>query len=387
MPIPFIDLQAQRARLGQPLEDAILKVVRSGAYVMGPEIGQFEKALGEFGQAPFVLSCGSGTEALQLPLMAWGIGPGDAVFCPSFTFAATAEVMPLVGASPVFIDVLPETYNLDPAKLDAAIAAVKADGKLTPKAIIAVDLFGQPADYPSISAVAKKHGLKLIADSAQGFGCTLNGQHPIHWADVTTTSFFPAKPLGCYGDGGAVLCKDERLHDILVSLRVHGQAVKSDLVGKTFDHDPKYLNLRIGMNSRMDTIQAAVLLQKLTIFESEIEARNKVADRYAAGLSDVVTVPKVIDGGVSVWAQYTIETADRDGLAAHLKSQDIPSAVYYPIPIHKQDVYSVYPTPGGLPVTEAKANVVMSLPMHPYLTPDHQDQVIAAIRAYVKRNG
>ncbi|MDP1600805.1 DegT/DnrJ/EryC1/StrS aminotransferase family protein [Phenylobacterium sp.] len=387
MPIPFIDLQAQRARLGQPLEDAILKVVRSGAYVMGPEIGQFEKALGEFGQAPFVLSCGSGTEALQLPLMAWGIGPGDAVFCPSFTFAATAEVMPLVGASPVFVDVLPDTYNLDPAKLDAAIAAVKADGKLAPKAIIAVDLFGQPADYPSISAVAKKHGLKLIADSAQGFGCTLNGQHPIHWADVTTTSFFPAKPLGCYGDGGAVLCKDERLHDILVSLRVHGQAVKSDLVGKTFDHDPKYLNLRIGMNSRMDTIQAAVLLQKLTIFESEIEARNKVAGRYAAGLSDVVTVPKVIEGGVSVWAQYTIETADRDGLAAHLKSQDIPSAVYYPIPIHKQDVYSVYPTPGGLPVTEAKANVVMSLPMHPYLTPDHQDQVIAAIRAYVKRNG
>ena len=387
MPIPFIDLQAQRARLGQPLEDAILKVVRSGAYVMGPEIGQLEKALGEFGQAPFVLSCGSGTEALQLPLMAWNIGPGDAVFCPSFTFAATAEVMPLVGASPVFVDVLPDTYNLDPAKLDAAIAAVKADGKLTPKAIIAVDLFGQPADYPAISAVAKKHGLKLIADSAQGFGCTLNGQHPIHWADVTTTSFFPAKPLGCYGDGGAVLCKDERLHDILVSLRVHGQAVKSDLVGKTFDHDPKYLNLRIGMNSRMDTIQAAVLLQKLTIFESEIEARNKVADRYAAGLGDVVTVPKVIDGGVSVWAQYTIETADRDGLAAHLKSQDIPSAVYYPIPIHKQDVYSVYPTPGGLPVTEAKANVVMSLPMHPYLTPDHQDQVIAAIRAYVKRNG
>ena len=387
MPIPFIDLQAQRARLGQPLEDAILKVVRSGAYVMGPEIGQFEKALGEFGQAPFVLSCGSGTEALQLPLMAWGIGPGDAVFCPSFTFAATAEVMPLVGASPVFVDVLPDTYNLDPAKLDAAIAAVKADGKLTPKAIIAVDLFGQPADYPSISAVAKKHGLKLIADSAQGFGCTLNGQHPIHWADVTTTSFFPAKPLGCYGDGGAVLCKDERLHDILVSLRVHGQAVKSDLVGKTFDHYPKYLTLRIGMNSRMDTIQAAVLLQKLTIFESEIEARNKVAGRYAAGLSDVVTVPKVIEGGVSVWAQYTIETADRDGLAAHLKSQDIPSAVYYPIPIHKQDVYSVYPTPGGLPVTEAKANVVMSLPMHPYLTPDHQDQVIAAIRAYVKRNG
>lgn len=386
MPIPFIDLQAQRARLGQPLEDAILKVVRSGAYIMGPEIGQFEKALGEFGDAPFVLSCGSGTEALQLPLMAWGVGPGDAVFCPSFTFAATAEVMPLVGASPVFVDVLPDTYNLDPAKLDAAIAAVKAQGKLTPKAVIAVDLFGQPADYPAISAVARKHGLKLISDSAQGFGCTLNGQHPIHWADVTTTSFFPAKPLGCYGDGGAVLCKDERLHDLLVSLRVHGQAVKSDLEGKTFDHDPKYLNLRVGMNSRMDTIQAAVLLQKLTIFADEIAARNRVADRYAAGLSDVVKVPKVIEGGVSVWAQYTIETDDRDGLVAHLKSQDVPSAVYYPIPIHQQEVYSIYPAPGGLPVTDAAAKVVMSLPMHPYLTEDDQDKVIAAIRAYVKRN-
>ena len=386
MPIPFIDLQSQRARLGQPLEDAILKVVRSGAYVMGPEIAQFETALGEFGQAPFVLSCGSGTEALQLPLMAWGIGPGDAVFCPSFTFAATAEVMPLVGASPVFVDILEDTYNLDPAALDRAIEAVKADGELTPRAVIAVDLFGQPADYPAIAAVARKHGLKLIADSAQGFGCTLNGQHPIHWADVATTSFFPAKPLGCYGDGGAVLCKDARLHDILVSLRVHGQAVKSDLEGKTFDHDPKYLNLRIGMNSRMDTIQAAVLLQKLSIFADEIEARNRVAARYAAGLSDVVVTPKVIEGGVSVWAQYTIETDDRDGLIAHLKGHEIPTAVYYPIPIHRQDVYSAYPAPGGLPVTDAKAGKVMSLPMHPYLTPEDQDAIIAAIRAFAGRN-
>ena len=387
MPIPFIDLQAQRARLGQPLEDAILKVVRSGAYIMGPEIGQLERELGVFGQAPFVLTCGSGTEALQLPLMAWGVGPGDAVFCPSFTFAATAEVMPLVGASPVFVDIRSDTFNMDPVKLDAAIAAVKAQGKLTPKAVIAVDLFGQPADYPAIAAVARKHGLKLIADSAQGFGCTLDGHHPIHWADVTTTSFFPAKPLGCYGDGGAILSKDEGLHDLLVSLRVHGQAVKSDILGKTFDHDPKYLNMRIGMNSRMDTIQAAVLLQKMTIFADEIAARNRVAERYAAGLSDVVTVPKIIDGGVSVWAQYTIETADRDGLVAHMKEAQIPTAVYYPIPIHKQGVYSGYPAPGGLPVTEAKALTVMSLPMHPYLTPDHQDQVIAAIRAYVKRNG
>ena len=388
MPIPFIDLQAQRKRLGQPLEDAILKVVRSGAYIMGPEIAEFEAALAAFGQAPFALSCGSGTEALVLPLMAWGIGPGDAVFCPSFTFAATAEAMPLVGASPVFVDIDPKTYNLDPKSLDAAIEAVKAKGELTPKAIIAVDLFGQPADYPAIAAVAKKHGLKLIADSAQGFGCTLGGQHPIHWADVATTSFFPAKPLGCYGDGGAILSKDARLHDLFVSLRVHGQAVKSDTEGKTFEHDPKYLNLRIGMNARMDTLQAAILLQKLSIFADEIEARNRVADRYAAGLGDLVTVPKVIDGGVSVWAQYTIETENRDGLAAALREQQIPTAVYYPIPIHRQGVYSGYPTgPGGLPVTEAKAGKVISLPMHAYLTEDDQDLVIAAIRAFVKKNG
>ncbi|HKP79374.1 MAG TPA: DegT/DnrJ/EryC1/StrS aminotransferase family protein, partial [Phenylobacterium sp.] len=221
--IPFIDLQTQRQRLGQPLEDAILKVVRSGAYVMGPEIAQFEAELAAFGQAPHALSCGSGTEALVLPLMAWRVGPGDAVFCPSFTFAATAEAMPLVGASPVFVDVLPDTYNLDPAKLGAAIEAVKADGQLTPRAVIAVDLFGQPADYPAIRAICDRHGLKLISDSAQGFGCTLNGHHPIHWADVATTSFFPAKPLGCYGDGGACFTNDDALKDRLLSLRMHGQ--------------------------------------------------------------------------------------------------------------------------------------------------------------------
>jgi dTDP-4-amino-4,6-dideoxygalactose transaminase len=390
--IPFIDLQAQRARLGQPLEDAILKVVRSGAYIMGPEIAEFERQLAAFGQAPYALSCGSGTEALVLPLMAWGIGPGDAVFCPSFTFAATAEAMPLVGASPVFVDIDPDTYNLDPQSLQAAIEAVKREGKLTPKAVIAVDLFGGPADYPAIARVCAKHGLKLISDSAQGFGCTLDAKHPIHWADVTTTSFFPAKPLGCYGDGGAVLSKDEGFHDLLVSLRVHGQAVKSDIVGKTFEHDPKYLNVRIGMNSRMDTIQAAVLLEKMKIFEDEIAARNRVADRYAQGLGDLVRTPTVAEGGVSVWAQYTIEVANvgkggRDDLAPYLREQGVPTAVYYPIPIHRQGVYSGYPVaPGGLPVTEAKAGQVISLPMHPYLKEDDQDLIVAAIRAFVKKN-
>jgi len=384
MPIPFIDLQAQRQRLGQPLEDAILKVVRSGAYVMGPEVGELETALARLGQAPHTLSCASGTDALVLALMALGIGPGDAVFCPSFTFAATAEVMPLVGASPVFVDIDPETYNLDPASLEAAVAAVQGKGELAPRAVIAVDLFGQPADYPKIAEVARRHGLKLIADSAQGFGCTLDGKHPIHWADMATTSFFPAKPLGAYGDGGAVLSKDARLHDLLVSLRVHGQAVASDLEGRAYTHDPRYLNLRIGLNGRMDTIQAAVLLQKLTIFEDEIAARNRVAQRYNEGLAGVVRTPTVIEGGVSVWAQYTIEAENRDDLAAALRAEGVPTGVYYPIPIHQQQVYSGYPiAPGGLPVTGAKAGKVISLPMHPYLSEEDQDQVIAAVRKFV----
>jgi dTDP-4-amino-4,6-dideoxygalactose transaminase len=292
-----------------------------------------------------------------------------------------------VGASPVFVDIDPVTYNMDPASLEAAIEAVKATGELAPRAVIAVDLFGQPADYPKIAEVARRHGLKLIADSAQGFGCTLGGRHPIHWADVATTSFFPAKPLGAYGDGGAVLCKDARLHDVLVSLRVHGQAVSSDLEGRVFEHDPKYLNMRVGLNARMDTLQAAVLLQKLTIFEDEIAARNRIADRYAAGLSDVVTTPRVIEGGVSVWAQYTIETSDRDRLSAALREQGIPTAVYYPVPLHRQSVYAGYPrAPGGLPVTEAKAERVISLPMHPYLSEADQDLVVGAIRGVVRQN-
>lgn len=384
--IPFIDLQAQRRRLGQPLEDAILEVVRSGAYIMGPQIARFEAELAAFGRAPHALSCGSGTEALILPLMAWGIGPGDAVFCPAFTFAATAEVMPLVGATPVFVDIRPDTYTLDPERLDSAICAIDAEGRLKPRAVIAVDLFGQPADYPALAEVCARHGLKLIADSAQGFGCTLQGRQPLHWADVTTTSFFPAKPLGAYGDAGAVLCKDARLHDLLVSLRVHGQAVGSDLEGRTFDHDPKYLNMRVGLNSRMDTLQAAVLLQKLTIFADEIIERDRVAVRYAEGLGDMVTTPAVIPGGTSVWAQYTIETEDRDGLAAHLKGEGVPTAVYYPVPLHRQAPYADAPAPGGLPVTEAKADRVLSLPMHAYLEPDVQDQIVAAVRNFVGRN-
>jgi dTDP-4-amino-4,6-dideoxygalactose transaminase len=384
MSMSFIDLAAQQRRIRDKIDAAIAKVLDSGAYVMGPQVREFEAKLADFGQAKLALSCANGTDAIALPLMAWGVGRGDAVFCPSFTFAATPEVVPWVDATPVFVDVLPDTYNLDPAKLDAAIAAVKAEGRLTPKVVIAVDLFGQPADYPAIKTICDREGLKLIADSAQGFGCTLEGKHPLHWADVATTSFFPAKPLGCYGDGGAVLTNDPVLWDLMDSYRVHGKAVGPDLEGKTFDHDPKYLNTRIGMNSRLDTIQAVILIEKLALFAEEIALRQVVADRYAQGLKGgVLSTPTVIEGGVSVWAQYVIEHADRDGLAAHLKTQGIPTAVYYPVPMHVQAPYAHFPRgAGGLPVTEAKARTVLALPMHPYLGEADQAKIIDAIRAF-----
>ena len=381
--LPFIDLAAQQKRLRTRIDAAIARVLDHGGYVMGPEVRAFEAALADFGEAPLALSCANGTDAIALALMAWDVGPGDAVFCPSFTFTATAEVVPWVKAEPVFVDVLADTYCIDPAHLEASIEAVKAAGRLTPKVVIAVDLFGQPADYPALKAICDRHGLKLIADSAQGFGCTLGGKHPIHWADATTTSFFPAKPLGCYGDGGAVLVKDQGLWNLMDSYRVHGKAVAGDDVD-TAGHDPKYINTRIGMNSRLDTIQAAILLEKLSIFAEEIELREAVARRYAHGLEgSKATAPAVIAGGQSVWAQYVIEHPDRDGLAVHLKGEGIPTAVYYPAPMHGQPPYARFERgPGGLPVTEAAAGRVLALPMHPYLAPADQDRIIAAIRAY-----
>ena len=383
MSIAFIDLAAQQRRIRPQLDAAIARVLDHGGYVMGPEVRDFEAKLAAFGQAKLALSCANGTDAIALPLMAWDVGVGDAVFCPSFTFTATPEVVPWVGAEPVFVDVLADTFNIDPVKLEAAIVSIKAEGRLAPKVVIAVDLFGQPADYPALRAICDRHGLKLISDSAQGFGCTLNGHHPIHWADATTTSFFPAKPLGGYGDGGAVLMNDAALWERMDSLRVHGKAVASDLNGRVFEHDPKYLNARIGMNSRLDTIQAAILIEKLAIFPEEIEMRQVVADRYAEGLKgSVLSTPKVIDGGVSVWAQYVIEHANRDGLAAHLKTQGVPSAVYYPVPMHKQEPYAGFPAPNGLPVTEALAEKVIALPMHPYMDEATQGLIIDAVNGF-----
>lgn len=384
MSIAFIDLQAQRRRLAGKLEAAMMAAVESGAYVMGPPVRAFEQALAAFGGAKHALGCGNGTDALVLPLKAWGVGAGDAVFVPSFTFCATAEIVPWTGATPVFIDIDAQTYNMDPGHLEAAIEATWAEGRLTPKVVIAVDLFGQPADYPAIKAICDKHGLKLIADSAQGFGCTINGEHPLKWADVTTTSFFPAKPLGCYGDGGAVLTNDDSLADLIDSFRVHGKAVAQDLKGRTFDHDPKYLNMRVGMNSRLDTVQAAVLIEKLAVFGQEIEWRNRIAARYNHLLAPHVTaVPFVPSGNISNWAQYTIEHPDRDGLAAHLKDQGVPSAVYYPIPLHLQPAYDMHPRgPHGLPVTETKMKTVISLPMHSDLDEATQDRIVAAVASY-----
>nr|WP_314434092.1 DegT/DnrJ/EryC1/StrS aminotransferase family protein [uncultured Brevundimonas sp.] len=384
MTIPFIDLLSQRRRIGPAIDAALMKVAASGQYIMGPAVGAFEQALCDFGQAPHALSCSNGTDALVLLMMAWEVGPGDAVFCPAFTFAATAEVVSLAGATPVFVDIRPDTWTIDPDHLRAAVEAVEREGVLKPRAVIAVDLFGQPADYPALSAITQKHGLKLIADSAQGFGCTLNGRHPIRWADATTLSFFPAKPLGAYGDGGAVLVKDEALMDHLVSLRVHGQATAADAAAQGFAHDPKYLNPRLGMNGRLDTLQAAVLLEKLNIFPDEIERRNRIAERYVQGLAGhVAATPVVIPGGRSVWAQFTVEHGDRDALATHLKTQGVPTAVYYPIPLHRQPAYRRHPiAPGGLAVTEAKAERVISLPMSAYLDEAVQDQVIAAVASF-----
>jgi len=384
MSIAFIDLQAQRRRLGGKIEAAMMAAVESGAYVMGPPVREFETALAAFGGAKHALGCANGTEALALPLMAWGLRPGDAVFVPSFTFCATAEVVPWLGATPVFVDIDPRTYNIDPGHLEAAIEATVAEGRLRPRVVIAVDLFGQPADYPAIKAICDRYGLKLIADSAQGFGCTIDGDHPLKWADVTTTSFFPAKPLGCYGDGGAVLTDDDDLAQEIDSYRVHGKAVAKDLVGRTFEHDTKYLNMRVGMNSRLDTVQAAVLIEKLKVFGEEIEWRTRIAARYNELLAPhVAAVPYLPAGNVSNWAQYTIEHPDRDGLAAHLRDQGVPSAVYYPIPLHLQPAYDMHPRgPQGLPVTEAKMKVVISLPMHSDLDEATQDRIVAAVASY-----
>ena len=373
MIVEFIDLNAQQKRLTEQINNGIQNVLTHGKYVMGPEVKIFEKELASFGKAKHALGCANGTDALMLALMAWNVGVGDAVFCPSFTYCATAEVIAVFGATPVFVDVDRETYNLDVESLKRAIADIKSQGKLTPRAIIAVDIFGQSADYPKIQIVAKAEGLKLISDSAQGFGSTLEGKHPLHWADLTTTSFFPAKPLGCYGDGGAILSNDDHDQAILDSLRIHGKG------------ENKYDNVRIGLNSRLDTLQAAILLPKLAVFSDEIEQRNKVASRYKDGLKDyVIRVPHILDGVISTWAQFTIEVENPHEFADKMKEKGIPTARYYPKPVHTQQAYRHFPRAGnGLPNTEDCMDTIISLPMHPYLEEDIQDMIIEQAKSAI----
>jgi dTDP-4-amino-4,6-dideoxygalactose transaminase len=374
-PIPFIDVAAQRRRLGPAIDAAVARVLGHCQFILGPEVRQFEQELAAFAGARHVVTCASGTDALLLALRAWEIGPGDAVICPSFTFCATAEVVALTGATPVFVDVDAVTFNIDVEGIAGAIATAKRLG-LKPKALIPVDLFGLAADHDSIAAAAKAQKLLILDDAAQAFGAAYKGRRLGTFGHATATSFFPAKPLGCYGDGGAVLTDDTGMADTLRSLRMHGHG--SD----------KYDNIRIGLASRLDTIQAAVLSEKLKIFASEIEARNEVARRYAQALGDVVTVPKVSEGLVSVWAQYTIRlpAGRRDAFAAALKAEGIPTAVYYPIPLHRQQAYKHYPVgEGGVAVSDKLAAEVISLPMHAYLDEATQDRIIAAVRRALAR--
>jgi dTDP-4-amino-4,6-dideoxygalactose transaminase len=368
--IPFIDVAAQRRRLGGAIDAAIARVLGHCQFILGPEVRAFEAELAKFCGARHAVTCASGTDALVLALRARGIGRGDAVICPSFTFCATAEVAALVGATPIFVDVDAATFNIDANRIAGAIATAKSAG-LTPKAVIPVDLFGLAADHTAVATAAKAEGLFVLDDAAQAFGATFNNRRLGTFGHATATSFFPAKPLGCYGDGGAVLTDDDTMADVLRSLRMHGHG--SD----------KYDNVRIGLASRLDTVQAAILIEKLKIFPDEIETRNRIARRYAEALGDVAIVPKVPPGSTSVWAQFTIRVAGgrRDRLAAALKAEGIPTAIYYPIPLHRQQAYKHYPVgEGGVAVSDRLAAEVISLPMHAYLDEPTQGRIIAATR-------
>ena len=373
--IPFIDIASQRRRLGSAIDQAVKRVLDHGQFISGPEVAQFEAELAAYTGAKFVVTCSSGTDALQMVLLAKGIGPGDAVICPSFTFCATGEAVALRGASPVFVDVDDQTYNIDPTSLMKGISLARKLG-LRPKAIIPVDLFGLPADHHAIQEIARAEGLFILDDAAQSFGATYRGQKLGTFGFATATSFFPAKPLGCFGDGGAVFTDDTEYAATLRSVRVHGQG------------DHKYDNVRLGMTARLDTMQAAILIEKLRIFDDEVRARNVVANRYSSALADVVTVPRVAKGSASVWAQYTIQLPDgvnRKQFAAVLRGMGVPTMVYYEKPMHKQKAYCAYPVlEGGLPVSERISEKVISLPMHPYLDIATQDRVIESVRRAVK---
>lgn len=370
-PIAFIDLKTQQAQILPALMERIQSVLAHGQYVMGPEIAELEQRLAAYVGVKHALSCSSGTDALLMALMAYGVGPGDAIFTTPFTFIATAEVVQLLGATSVFVDVDSRTFNIDPEALEQTIGGLATDPKtsrLRPKGIIPVDLFGQPADYDRINALARQHGLFVLGDAAQSFGATYHGKRTGSLAPVSATSFFPAKPLGCYGDGGAIFTDDRNLAEILRSIRVHGQGLD------------KYQNVRLGLNGRLDTLQAAILLAKLAIFDREVDQRQAVAQRYSEALAQVVEVPYVAPDRTSVWAQYSVLSDHRAALQERLRQAGIPTAIYYPIPLHLQGAFQhLGYQPGDFPVAEGLAQRIFSLPMSPYLAPEDQERIIQIV--------
>ena len=374
--LPFIDLKYQYSLIRDEIHAGIDRVLESGHYILGAEIAELEKQLAEYAGVKHALACSSGTDALLMALMALGIGPGDAVFTTPFTFFATVETIALVGATPVFADIDEGTYNIDPAKLEEAILKVEREGKLKPKAIIPVDLFGLTADYKAINPLADAHGLAIIEDACQAFGAVdPSGKRAPSLGTIGCTSFFPAKPLGCYGDGGAVFTDDDDLYDKLYSILVHGRSAED-----------RYNNVRLGLNARCDTIQAAVLLAKLKLFPGEVEMRQVVADRYRAGLKDVVSVQTIPEGCVSVYAQFCPRSPKFAEIQAALKAADVPTARYYPIPMHLLGAteYLGYKK-GDMPVAEACAADIFALPMHPYLKAEDIDRICGVIADTVKK--
>ena len=384
-PVRFIDLQAQYARIGAAVEQRVLRVLRSGQYILGPEVAELESKLARFTGVRHCVSCASGSDALQIALMAQGVGPGDAVFVPTFTFVATAEVVSLLGATPIFVDIDPLSFNLNPDALEKAIQAVLSNDaashvlprkrmKLRPRGVIPVDLFGQPADYARINAIAAEHGLFVLEDAAQSFGAASAGNRAGKLAQVACASFFPAKPLGCAGDGGALFTDDDAQAELFRSVRVHGQG--SD----------RYENVRLGLTGRLDSIQAAVLLAKLDVFIDELAARDRIATRYSEAISARglgLTTPYLAAGMSSAWAQYSIlarDSAHRSACQESLKSAAIPSMIYYPKPLHLQTVFSgLGYRAGDFPAAENCAARIFSLPMHPYLDVPTQDRIVAAL--------
>lgn len=361
----FIDLAAQYSHLKEKIDRRIQAVLDHGQYIMGPEVAELEEKLADYVGVKHAITCANGTDALTLALMALDIGEGDAVFVPTFTFFASAESVAFAKATPVFVDSDPDTFNICPRDLEKRIEAVQAEGKLNLKAIMAVDLFGLPANYPELQKIADKYGLKIIEDAAQGFGGEINGKRAGSFGDIATTSFFPAKPLGCYGDGGAVFTNSDEYADLIRSYRVHGKG--SD----------KYDNVRIGVNSRLDTVQAAVILEKLAEFPAELESRNRIANEYSRGLSSSCLTPKVPDGYTSSWAQYTLVSENRVESMNRCKTEGVPAVIYYGTCMHQQTAFAdLGYTDSDFPVASRLAKQVFSLPMHPYLEESDQQKIV-----------